>query len=84
VEEIVLRLKKERANYLITKPVHQSQKVIKENNDYVWFSFRLKPNPELKALILNYGKDIVVEKPNSLAGEITAILKEALKNYSQE
>lgn len=84
VEDVVLRMKKDRANYLRTKPVHKSQKIIKESNEYVWFSFRLKPNPELYALILNYGKDIVVEKPVTLAKDIRDNLTEAINNYQQQ
>ena len=83
VEDIVLRMNRERANYLITKPVHSSQKVFKENADYIWFKFRLKTNNELNALILSFGKDVVVEKPGSLAEEIQGLLREALKNYKR-
>lgn len=82
VEHIVLKVGRERANYLSTKPVHASQKIIKESRDHVWFSFRLKPNNELTALILSHGKDMVVEKPASLAVEIRELLQSAEKNYS--
>ena len=81
VEDIVIRMKKHRAHYLRTKPVHYSQKVIKESLDYDWFSFKLKPNPEFRALILGYGKDAFVEKPASLANEIKIILQEAAGQY---
>lgn len=81
VENIVLRLTRERANYLITKPIHKSQKIIKENKNFVWFGFKLKPNNELTALILSYGKDIIVEKPLPLAKEIKNILKATLSRY---
>ena len=80
--QIVLRLTKERANYLLTKPIHYSQKTIKQSNEFVWFSFKLKSNPELIALILSYGKDIVVESPKTLVVEISGILNDAIKNYS--
>jgi predicted DNA-binding transcriptional regulator YafY len=83
VEDIVLKVNRARANYLITKPIHKSQKVIKETSNHVFFSFRLKPNHELNAFILGYGKDIVVEKPKSLAHEIKTILSEAVGNYEK-
>jgi predicted DNA-binding transcriptional regulator YafY len=82
VETVVLKVSRERANYLITKPVHRSQKVIEENEKYVWFEFKLKPNNELNALILSFGKDMVVEKPASLAREIKSLLQKAYENYS--
>ncbi len=83
VEEIVLRVKKPRANYLRTKPIHRSQKLIKESLEYDWFSFRLKPNRELTALILGFGEDMIVEKPLSLVKEVGAILQEAADHYNQ-
>ena len=81
VEDILIRMKKHRALYLRTKPVHHSQKVVKESLEYDWFSFKLKPNPELRALILGYGKDAFVEKPASLAMEIKQVLQEAAGQY---
>jgi len=81
IEDIELRVDRERANYLITKPIHISQHVIKEAKDYIWFGFRLKPNNELNALILSFGKDVVVEKPGTLATEIKQLLEEAVGNY---
>ena len=84
VEDIVVRLERERANYLITKPVHASQKKIKESGDYIWFSFRLKPNNELTALFLSFGRDLVIEKPASLAKEMREILEAMLNNYKGE
>ena len=81
VENIVIRMKKHRANYLRTKPVHSSQKVTKESLEYDWFSFKLKPNPEFRALLLGYGQDVVVEEPASLANEMKEILREAAQQY---
>ncbi len=81
IEDIIIRLTRERANYLITKPIHKSQKIIKENKNFVWFQFRLKPNNELTALFLSFGKDAVVEKPKSLALEIKKILEDTLSQY---
>ena len=83
VEDIVLKVKRARANYLLTKPIHKSQKVIKENADYVWFGFHLKPNHELNAFILSYGNDIMVEQPKALANEIKEILTEAAGFYKK-
>jgi predicted DNA-binding transcriptional regulator YafY len=84
VEEIVLRMKRDRANYLMTKPIHKSQKIIKENKEFVWFRFHLKPNNELNALILSFGEDVVVEKPRMLVEEIKKLLSDALKHYAEK
>jgi predicted DNA-binding transcriptional regulator YafY len=83
VEEIILKVKRERANYIRTKPIHSSQKIVKESTDYVWYGFKLKPNNELNAWILSFGKDMIVEKPASLASDIKNILQTALNNYQE-
>ncbi len=82
VADIVLRVTRERAYYLATKPIHKSQKIIKESKNYLWFSFRLKPNNELASFILGLGKDAVVEKPTTLARDMQAQLRAALANYA--
>jgi predicted DNA-binding transcriptional regulator YafY len=81
VEDIVLKVKRERANYLITKPIHKSQCIIKESEGYIWFGFRLKPNNELNAIILSFGKDMIVETPAVLVSEIKLLMEEAVRNY---
>ena len=81
IEKIVVRLNVDRAKYLITKPIHHSQKLIESGDDYIWFEFKLKPNNELAAWILSFGKDIVVEEPDSLVKEIKGYLQKAYENY---
>ncbi len=82
-EEIILRMTRSRAHYLRTKPVHKSQTIIKETENHVWFRFLLKPNQELTAFILNFGSDVMIEKPDSLRKELQKILSEALSNYEK-
>ena len=81
VEKIVLKVNGERANYLVTKPVHHSQKVIDTGDNYIKFELTLKPNNELMAWILSFGKDMVVEEPASLVQEIKSHLQKAYDNY---
>jgi predicted DNA-binding transcriptional regulator YafY len=81
VENIIIRLTNFRAKYMISKPSHHSQKVIKQTDTYTWFSFNLKVNNELIAFLLNYGSDLVVEEPQCLAKQIKDILQTSLKAY---
>jgi predicted DNA-binding transcriptional regulator YafY len=81
VQEIILKLTKYRASYLRTKPIHTSQKIVRENEDYIWFSFSLKINNELIALILGFGMDIKVDKPIQLAEQLKKIYQAAFNQY---
>ena len=82
LEEIIIRISRYRAEYLKTKPIHESQKILAENDDFIRFSFKLKLNKELTALLLEFGKDLIIEKPESLITEFKNIYNQALKNYS--
>ena len=81
VEQIVLRFTKARAAYVKTNPLHQSQKQIEENEKHSTFSYNLIPNLELEALILSYGADAEVLKPETLRKKIADKLKSAADLY---
>jgi len=67
VETILLRFSKERANYVLTKPIHDSQKGKKLNEDGTLdVSLQLIVNKELKQTLLAFGADVEVLKPCSL------------------
>ncbi len=65
-EEIVLRMKNKSGYYLLTKPIHHSQQLIKEEDDRHEFRFHLAINPELIREILKWGKNAEVLQPESL------------------
>lgn len=57
LEIIRLKFKKPRAYYVITKPIHPSQKVIEEDSESITIELKLIPNKELESIILSFGKD---------------------------
>ena len=66
-EDINIRIKKERASYVITKPIHRSQKIVNQNeNGDVEISLKLIFNKELVSQLLSFGKDIEIIHPQSL------------------
>ncbi|MGH2645264.1 MAG: helix-turn-helix transcriptional regulator [Chitinophagaceae bacterium] len=62
-EKVQLLVFKERWPYIMTKPIHDSQKVIHRANDGVQIELDVIINPELIARILSYGADIKVIAP---------------------
>ncbi len=60
VEIIKLKFARARAHYVLTKPIHLSQKVIDKTNDHVIIEIRVIPNRELESIILSFGKDCEV------------------------
>lgn len=65
IEDIEIMVSKRRYPYIKTKPLHWTQKHLKEkdNEDEVCLSIRLKPNREFVSMILSYGPDIRVLSP---------------------
>ncbi|MGV8964281.1 MAG: helix-turn-helix transcriptional regulator [Candidatus Saccharimonadaceae bacterium] len=67
--------------YLITKPLHPSQKLIEEQQDGSILSFRLVPNFELEQTILMYGERVKVLAPIEMVSKIRERINEASGNY---
>lgn len=72
---------KELVPYILTKPLHGSQKRISENEAGMVISLHLIPNYELEQLILSHGEKVQVLAPDSLRDRITLRVKSALANY---
>ena len=62
-------------------PIHHSQRLINEQEDYADFEVRLKPTGDFKAFILSKGKWLKVLQPESLAKEIKQLHEESIAVY---
>jgi predicted DNA-binding transcriptional regulator YafY len=80
-EKIELSFTPERAPYIKTKPIHTSQKIIKEDEYTIKVQLTLVINKELMSLLLSFGKDVKVIKPLRLKEVIKEILAEARNKY---
>ena len=78
---IKLAVQKTQAQYLITRPWHDSQNIMEENEERVVFSFRVFPTYEFRSLVLSLGKDGTILEPASLKGDLKQELEDMLKQY---
>jgi predicted DNA-binding transcriptional regulator YafY len=78
-QKIKLVFNKERAPYVITKPIHQSQQVTKLKNGKVRIELQLIINKELEQLILSFGSDVSIYAPESLKNKIRLHSERILK-----
>lgn len=78
---IVMHIVKEHAPYIITKPIHASQKVLKTDETGVIFSIEVIWNFELERELLGFGEQITILSPRRLVGKIQSRMKHALNNY---
>jgi predicted DNA-binding transcriptional regulator YafY len=83
-EDIVIKVTGKRFNYIRTKPLHLSQRIIEEAEGYAVISINVKVNNELESLILSFGDDMEVIAPASfrerIAGKIQAMNNKYLDN----
>lgn len=80
-ERIEFWVDKRNAPYVITKPFHGSQRLIRHTEDGVIFNILVQINFELERLILGFGETIEVIKPKKLRDRILRKLKASVKNY---
>lgn len=81
-ERIQFWIDKKNAPYVITKPFHSSQRVIKKTDDGVIFNIFVQINFELERLILGFGDTIEVIKPERLRKRILQKLTKAVDLYN--
>lgn len=77
-EKVVLRFSEQRFPYVVSKPLHPSQKTCDELNT---ISIHVKPNRELSQQIFSFIPDVEVLSPDWLRQEIKAKIEENLQKY---
>jgi predicted DNA-binding transcriptional regulator YafY len=80
-QTVVLQISKEHAPYILTKPLHPSQEILRTGEDGTIFSINVIWNFELEREILGFGEQIRVLSPKRLAGKIIGRLKRAAEMY---
>jgi predicted DNA-binding transcriptional regulator YafY len=82
VQSIEIKVKAELIPYIITKPIHKNQEVVKKySNGDVLIKLDLIINYELKSLILSFGSGVTIKKPLYLRQEISNEIEKIKNNY---
>lgn len=77
-EKIVLNVDFVAAKYMVSQPIHSSQKVISESNKWVKIEFLVNVSEELIRELMSYGGDVKVIEPKSLEKELKRRAKKIL------
>lgn len=83
VQDVKLHFSPKRLPYVVTKPLHESQKLLSQDGDGGTIQIKVVPNLELEQLLLSFGEDVTVLHPISLRNRINSRLGSACENYSQ-
>lgn len=82
IEKIRIRVDASLWPYVKTKPIHGSQRIIKEGHEYADIELNLFINYELISLLFSYGERIIVLEPVELRNRMLDQAKLILSNYS--
>lgn len=83
IMDLVLKVNRFHAPYILTKPIHHSQKFIERQKDgSVILSLRLHNNFEIQRRLLGFGDGVEIIKPRRLRSQMKKILSNALAPYN--
>ncbi|MDP9078463.1 MAG: WYL domain-containing protein [Bacteroidota bacterium] len=82
--EVIFWIDIANAPYVITKPLHHTQKLLKEVPDGKIFSIRVIMNFELERELLGFGAKMRVLGPRILVKQMKAQLLKTLENYNMD
>lgn len=81
-QTVKIRVDKEQLPYTLSKPLHKSQTVIKENEDgSAVIAIEVIPNFELEQLLLSFGERFEILSPAPLREKISARIKKNIEKY---
>lgn len=79
--KVILKVNKKNAPYVLTKPLHHSQVLLKEDHEGIVIRIDVVLNFELEREILGFGECMKVLGPRNLASRISKRLEESAKQY---
>jgi predicted DNA-binding transcriptional regulator YafY len=80
-QHIVLKANAFQAKYLKTLPLHASQEIVSEYNDFTVFSYDLRPTFDFKQKIISYMGNVEIIEPQSFRNEIIEEIEAMRKLY---
>lgn len=69
--------------YLLTQPLHHTQKLLRESGQGAYFQLEVVNNPEFKTLILGYANVMNIVEPTELKNDFVNMLKVAKGKYER-
>jgi predicted DNA-binding transcriptional regulator YafY len=80
-QKVMLKIDRELWPYIKTKPLHGSQKVKQETNEFTLIQLEVHLNYELESLILSRGEAIEVLEPVELREKVKKRIQQLLNKY---
>jgi predicted DNA-binding transcriptional regulator YafY len=81
-EKVVLSFTHTQGKYIKSLPMHNSQKVLIDNNDELRIELKIIPNYEFMQKVLMHNHNVKILEPKWLVKDIKEILNKTLDNYT--
>jgi predicted DNA-binding transcriptional regulator YafY len=80
-QKVLLKVTSELLPYIKTKPIHGSQKIKEENEEYASVELYLQLNFEFESVLLSHGESVIVLSPSELKNKLQERIKKMFDNY---
>lgn len=80
-EKVILQFSNFQANYIKALPLHHSQKIVSQDNNFCIIELHVHPTYDFIMEILSMGKEVKVLEPLILAEKIKSIYRESIDIY---
>lgn len=80
-EEIVLSFEPLQGKYIKSDPIHESQKILMDNNEEFLIQLKLFLTHDFIMELLTYGENVKVVKPARLIRDLKTVYQDALNQY---
>lgn len=80
-EEITLKVSKSLLQFILSKPIHETQNAAVQEDGSAIVTIKVIPNYEMYSKLLSFGSGLTVLSPVSVKDEIKRKIQENLKNY---
>lgn len=81
-EKIIIKFSEQRIKYVLTKPLHGTQKAVKSDPTGLTIQIEVLPNFELYQTLLSFGPDVEVISPATIREEMINKISAMKKNYN--
>lgn len=81
--KVILKTYREFSLYLLSLPLHHSQRLIEEGDDYKIFEYRLIPTFDFMQELLSHGDYVMIVEPQSIRDKMCCLARNILKAYSE-
>ena len=80
-QHVILKANAFQAKYLKTLPLHSSQEIVSEDENFTLFSYYIRPTFDFKQKVLSYMGNVEIIEPQSFRNEIKGDIIRMLKSY---